>query len=56
MSMDRCMVCSDLIDTDSHPEAYREEFENACLCEECYELRLQREMPPEVDTQTGSLF
>ena len=44
MSFMKCANCEHLVDTDAHPESFREEFEGKygpeCLCEHCYEQRL----------------
>jgi hypothetical protein len=39
MSMDRCAICQKLVDTDLFPGAYREEFDDDCICDACYETR-----------------
>ena len=36
MSSDRCTQCEAVLDTDAYPESYREDFDNQCLCEDCY--------------------
>ena len=52
MSMMSCEECGHLIDTDFSPESFREEFNDRCLCEVCYEEMLEdldesRETAPE---------
>ena len=36
MSMTHCEKCDRIVDTDINPEYYREEFNDACICEDCY--------------------
>lgn len=36
MSIDRCIVCEALIDTDYAPEVYREDQQDRCICDNCY--------------------
>ena len=38
MSIDRCFTCGVLIDTDERPESYREEVDDLCLCDRCYQV------------------
>lgn len=45
MSMDKCKDCDKLIDTDCYPESYREEYDDLCLCDDCFDSReIQREL------------
>lgn len=37
MSMDRCAKCGTLIDTDETPESYREEYDDKCVCDSCFD-------------------
>lgn len=41
MSIDRCTQCEAVLDTDAYPESYREDFDNQCLCEDCYAEMLE---------------
>jgi len=43
MSIQNCEVCSYPTDTDYYPEVYREEYNNAALCDECYDTRKETE-------------
>ena len=43
MSIDCCKYCSAYIDTDFAPEVYREEFDFECLCDDCYEARMEKD-------------
>jgi hypothetical protein len=33
--MDRCERCEQIVNTDDKPEAYREEFDDSCICDSC---------------------
>lgn len=46
MCMDICEDCGRLVNTDNHPEVYRDEWHGkwgdyTCLCDNCYEERLE---------------
>ena len=36
MSIDKCIVCGDYIDTDDYPEFYREDMDDKFICDGCY--------------------
>lgn len=42
MSIACCEICAAFIDTDEQPEAYREEFGEQCLCDSCYDAKMER--------------
>lgn len=47
MSIDRCVICDALLDTDTFPEVYREDCDDDCICDSCYERREEdEELPP----------
>lgn len=37
MSMATCDVCGALVDTDYYSEGYREEWGDACICDDCWQ-------------------
>lgn len=37
MSIDRCIHCETHIDTDYNAECYRSEFDDSCICDNCFE-------------------
>jgi hypothetical protein len=47
MSIDRCVICKALIDTDAYPESYREEADDDCVCDACWQERDAPESTPE---------
>lgn len=36
MSIDRCSICEALVDTDVYPEVYRADYNDNCICDDCY--------------------
>lgn len=52
MSIDCCSVCSKHVDTDFHPEFYREEYAHEGLCDGCYERRLEESDDTEIKVPT----
>lgn len=36
MSIDRCIRCSDPVDTDFNVEWYRSGFDDQCICDNCF--------------------
>lgn len=41
MSFDRCSHCSKIVDTDDHPEVYREQYDDDCICTDCFESLIE---------------
>ena len=51
MSIICCEDCSHYLDTDAHPEVWREEFDDAPLCDPCFEDRLDLPATPTNTTE-----
>ena len=41
MIIGSCSKCSKYLDTDFSPDVYREEFDYICLCDKCYEAKIE---------------